>query len=78
MEYISEGIFWKIFINEDFGFILFFNGQILMPFSGLASQNWKLFKKKLRVGYVYIEESFETMDYGSGKSAMDERVNELV
>ena len=30
------------------------------------------------VGYVYIEESFDTifnMDYGSGKSPMDERVN---
>ena len=54
-----------------------------MPFSGL--------KKKLRVGYVYIEESFNTifimgyggegvqrpspMDYGSGKSPMDEWVN---
>ena len=43
-----------------------------MPFSGLAPS------KKIRVGYVYKEESFDTifnMDYGSGKSAMDERVN---
>ena len=40
--------------------------------------------KKIKVGYVYIMESFDTifnigygapMDYGSGKSPMDERVN---
>ena len=34
--------------------------------------------KKLRVGYVYIEESFVTIfniGNGSGKSAMGERVN---
>ena len=37
----------------------------------------KFFQKKLRVGYVYIEESFDTifnMGLGSGKSAMAERV----
>ena len=32
--------FWKIFKNEDFGFDIFEQGQILMPFSGLAT--WKL------------------------------------
>ena len=52
-----------------------------MPFSGIAPSKLKMF--------VYIEESFDTifimgyggaynapppMDYGSGKSAMDERV----
>ena len=60
-----------------------------MPFSGLAPSRLKFFQKEIRVGYVYIEESFDTifnmgyggaynaptpMDYGSGKWAMDERV----
>ena len=38
-----------------------------MPFSGPAPSKQKFFKKKLRVGYVYIEESFDTifnMGYG--------------
>ena len=54
-------------------FEIFEKGQILRP------QNW-IFKDKLRVSYVYIEESFDTifnMGYGSGKSAVDERVNKL-
>ena len=37
-----------------------------MPFSGLAPSK---LKKKIRVGYVYIEESFDTifnMGYGGG------------
>ena len=37
-----------------------------MPFSGLAPSKLKI-KKKIRVGYVYIEESFDTiyiMGYG--------------
>ena len=59
--------------------------------SDLAPSKKTFSKKKLSVGYVYIEESFDTifnmdygggggrctpptMDYGSGKSAMDERV----
>ena len=42
MEFISEGIFWKIFKNEDFGFKFFENGQILMPFSGLAPSKLKI------------------------------------
>ena len=60
-----------------------------MPFSGPAPSKLKIFQQKLRVGYSYIEESFDTifnmgyggggvqgpppMDYGLGKSAMDER-----
>ena len=56
-----------------------------MPLSPLKLK--KLFNKVLRVGHVYIEESFDTifnmgygeqrpppMDYGPGKSAMNERV----
>ena len=47
------------------------------------------FQQKLRVGYVYIEESFDAilnignggrglaLVYGSGKSPVDERVNEI-
>ena len=40
-----------------------------MPFSGLAPSKLKMFSKKLRVGYVFIEESFDTifnMGYGGG------------
>ena len=36
-----------------------------------------MLRKKIKGSYVYIEESFDTifnMDYGSGKSCMDERV----
>ena len=47
-----------------------------MPFSGLAASKLKL-KKKIRVGYVYIEESFDTtftMGYGSVKSPKGRRV----
>ena len=73
-------------------FEIFEKGQILWPFSGLAPAKLKI-KKKSGVGYVCIEESFNTifnmgyggstaspppMDYGSGKSAMDERVNFLL
>ena len=39
-----------------------------MPFSGLAPSKLNI-KKKIRVGYVYIEESFDTifnMGYGGG------------
>ena len=46
---------------------MFEKGQICMPFSGLASSKQIFFK--LRVGYVYIEESFDTivnMGYGGG------------
>ena len=41
-------------------------------------QNWNFVQQKIRVGYVYIEESFDiifNVGYGSGKSAMDDRVN---
>ena len=76
--------FWKICKNEDFGLNIFYEGQILMPFSGLTPL--KLKKEKIRVGYVYIEESYDTIfnmgyggggyiGYGSGKSPMDARVN---
>ena len=50
--------------------------QILMPFSGLAPSRLKKFSTKLRVVYVYIEESFDTifnMGYESWKSPMAER-----
>ena len=32
-----------------------------MPFSGLATPKRKFFQNKLRVGYVYIEDSFDTI-----------------
>ena len=63
MELISEGIFGKYSKMK----IFFFKGQILMPFSGLAPSKLKFFSKKLRVGFVYIEESFDSifnMGYG--------------
>ena len=44
--------------------------QILMPFSGLAPSKLTFFQKNLRVGYVYIEESFDTifnMGYGGAR-----------
>ena len=40
-----------------------------MPFSCLAPSKQKILFKKLRVGYVYIKESFDTilnMGYGGG------------
>ena len=58
---ISEDIFLKIFKNEDFGFYIVKKGQILRPFSGLAPSKLKLFSKKIKVGYMYIEESFDTI-----------------
>ena len=50
-----------------------------MPFPGQAPSKLKLKKKKIRIGYEYIEESFDTifnmcffwhMAYESGKSPM--------
>ena len=38
-------------------------------FPAYHPQNWNFVQKKLRVGYVYIEESFDTifdMGYGGG------------
>ena len=49
---------------------------MLRPFSALAPSKLILLKK-LRIGYVYIEETFDTifnMGYGPGKSPMDDRV----
>ena len=46
-------------------------------FSWPSTLNTENLIKKLRLGYVYIKESFDTifnMDYGSGKSPMDKRV----
>ena len=57
-----------MFKNEDFGLTFFEKGQILMPLTGLAPSKLKI-KKKLRVGYVYLEESFDAifnMGYGGG------------
>ena len=37
--------FWEIFEKKDFGFAFFLNGYLFL---------------KIRVGYMYIEESFDT------------------
>ena len=40
-----------------------------------------IFQQKLRVGFVYIDESFDTifnMGYGSGKSLMAARVKGII
>ena len=60
------------------GLFFFDKGIILILFSGLALKTENFVKKKLRVDYVCIYESFDTIfniGYGSGKSPMDERVN---
>ena len=62
MEFISEGSFGKIFKNEDFGFDIFEKGQILKAFFRPSTLNTeKSFQNNLRVGYVYIDESFYTI-----------------
>ena len=61
MEFISEGIFEKYSNLKILVFENFEKGQILRCFSGLAPSKLKIFSKKLRVGYVYIEESFDTL-----------------
>ena len=67
-----------MFKNEHFGLEIFEKGKISMPFSVPAPWKLSIFSTtKIRVGYVYIEESFDTifnMGYGSGKSPMGERV----
>ena len=43
----------------------------MRPFSGLGPLKLKFFQQNLRVGYVYIEESFDTifnMGYGGGRT----------
>ena len=70
--------------NEDYGFVFVENFD---AFLGLAPSKLTFKKKKWRVGYVYIEDSFDTifnMGYGGGaynphglwvgKSPMAERV----
>ena len=37
--------FWKIIKNEDFGFDILEKGQILRPFSGVATSKLRIFKK---------------------------------
>ena len=52
-----------------------------MPLSGLAPLKPNFCQKKIKVGYVYINESFDTifnMDFGPGKSPMDELVNVII
>ena len=64
---ISEGIFEKYSKMKILVFRISEKGQILRLFSGLAPSKLKLFPKKLRVGYVCIEESFDiifNMGYG--------------
>ena len=70
--------FWKIFKNEDFGFTFFLKRSNFDAFVRPRTLKTEIFsKKKSRVGYVCIEESFDTlfnMGYGSGKSTMPESV----
>ena len=52
--------------------------QILIPFSGLAPSRLKKVSTKLRVVYVYIEESFDTifnMGYGGHTTTPPPREN---
>ena len=71
--------------------VIFFDKfEKFMPFSGLSPSKLKIFQQKLRVGFVCIEESFDTISiwvrkeggvpqaYGSGKSPMAERVKVLI
>ena len=47
---------------------MFEKAKILMPYSGLETSKLKIFQQNLRVGYMYIEELFDTifnMGYGS-------------
>ena len=39
----------------------FEKGKILMTFSGLTPSKQNILSKKLRVGYAYVEESFDTI-----------------
>ena len=79
MEFISEGIFVKYSKIIILGFKLLKKSQILRPFfRPSALKTYFFFQKNLTVGYMYIEESFDTnfnMGYGSGNSPMAERVN---
>ena len=64
MEFISEGIFGKYSKMKILG-LNFLKGSLKTVFF------------YVRVGYVYIVESFDNifnMGYGSGKSAMGEKV----
>ena len=74
MEFISEGIFWEIFKNEDFVFNVFENGQMLRPPSTLFLQ------KKLKSKLCDTEKSFDTTSNinGSVKSPIKERGKEKV
>ena len=62
--------FLKIFKNEDFGFKFVEKGQIFKAFFRPgALKTEKKFETNLTVGYVYLEESFDTifnMGYGGG------------
>ena len=78
MEFISAGIFGKYSKIKILGLIFIAKGKICKPFVGLAPLKLKFLSKEIKGGYVYIEESFDTifnMGYGSGKSPMGERVN---
>jgi len=48
-----------------------------MPFSGLASSKLNIINKNIRVGYEYIEESFDTifnMGLGVGRCIMGREI----
>ena len=77
--------FWKIFKNEDFGFKFFEKGQILRPFSGLATSKLNIFSNNLTQA-MFIQRNrlipFSiwvmgggAMGYGSGNSPMAQRIN---
>ena len=56
---ISEGILDNFKTMKILGLIFLIKDQILMPLSGLAPSKLKFFQQKLRVGHVYINESFD-------------------
>ena len=74
MELISDGFFGKYSKMKIWIFIFVEKGQILMPFSCLVPLKLKMFSKIL-VGYVYIEESFDTI-FNKGTTYNAQRVYE--
>ena len=61
---------WPEFISK---FIFLKNDQMLRPFSGLAPSKLKFCQTKLRVNYVNIEKSFDTIfnvSYGGWRTTL--------